>query len=399
MIWRNLILRKIFLKLSISYIFNSKKDKAFSTSTILSSFALILGISILITVMSVMNGFREELVSSLVGVKGDLTIIDINDKSLMDLKKKFPKSNFIKNSEDRVIVSSDNAIEGVLMKTLSYKNFKSIPKLNNNLFEINYTDDDWIFIGVELARILNLKVGQQITLNTTGSNMTILGPILNSEVLTVRGIFNLGMYEFDRYYVYSSDIYFNEISSDSIVDVYFNTQNHSLLLNELKQFNFLSWSEQNSSLSQALMTEKNVMFIILFFIVIISCFTIISNQVFFIKEKFKDIVLLKSMGVEAYIINLIFFINSFIVSFISVVLGTILGILMSINIGKIEKTLSFFLDYNLFNNEIYYLSNLPHSIKYNDITMIIIIALSSVLIASIIPLFRIQRITPNLILR
>lgn len=392
-------MRKIFLKLSISYIFNSKKDKAFSTSTILSSFALILGISILITVMSVMNGFREELVSSLVGVKGDLTIIDINDKSLMDLKKKFPKSNFIKNSEDRVIVSSDNAIEGVLMKTLSYKNFKSIPKLNNNLFEINYTDDDWIFIGVELARILNLKVGQQITLNTTGSNMTILGPILNSEVLTVRGIFNLGMYEFDRYYVYSSDIYFNEISSDSIVDVYFNTQNHSLLLNELQQFNFLSWSEQNSSLSQALMTEKNVMFIILFFIVIISCFTIISNQVFFIKEKFKDIVLLKSMGVEAYIINLIFFINSFIVSFISVVLGTILGILMSINIGKIEKTLSFFLDYNLFNNEIYYLSNLPHSIKYNDITMIIIIALSSVLIASIIPLFRIQRITPNLILR
>ena len=392
-------MRKIFLKLSISYIFNSKKDKAFSTSTILSSFALILGISILITVMSVMNGFREELVSSLVGVKGDLTIIDINDKSLMDLKKKFPKSNFIKNSEDRVIVSSDNAIEGVLMKTLSYKNFKSIPKLNNNLFEINYTDDDWIFIGVELARILNLKVGQQITLNTTGSNMTILGPILNSEVLTVRGIFNLGMYEFDRYYVYSSDIYFNEISSDSIVDVYFNTQNHSLLLNELQQFNFLSWSEQNSSLSQALMTEKNVMFIILFFIVIISCFTIISNQVFFIKEKFKDIVLLKSMGVEAYIINLIFFINSFIVSFISVVLGSILGILMSINIGKIEKTLSFFLDYNLFNNEIYYLSNLPHSIKYNDITMIIIIALSSVLIASIIPLFRIQRITPNLILR
>ncbi|MDB9776598.1 FtsX-like permease family protein [Alphaproteobacteria bacterium] len=392
-------MRKIFLKLSISYIFNSKKDKAFSTSTILSSFALILGISILITVMSVMNGFREELVSSLVGVKGDLTILEINDESLMDLKKNFPKSNFIKNSENRVIASSDNAIEGVLMKTLSYKDFKSIPKLNNNLFEINYTEDNWIFIGVELARILNLKVGQQITLNTTGSNMTILGPILNSEVLTVRGIFNLGMYEFDRYYVYSSDIYFNEISLDPIVDVYFNTQNHFFLLNELQQFNFLSWSEQNSSLSQALMTEKNVMFIILFFIIIISCFTIISNQVFFIKEKYKDIVLLKSMGVETYIINLIFFINSFIVSFISVVFGTILGILMSINIGKIEKTLSFFLDYNLFNNEIYYLSNLPHSIKYNDIIMIIIIALSSVLIASIIPLFRIQRITPNLILR
>jgi len=394
-----LILRKIFLKLSISYIFNSKKDKAFSTSTILSSFALILGISILITVMSVMNGFREELVSSLVGVKGDLTILDISDSNLTKLKKKFPESDFIKNSENRVIASSGNAIEGVLMKTLSYRDFKSMPKLNNNLFEIDYMDEDWIFIGVELAKILDLKVGQRITLNTAGSDMTILGPILNSDTLIIKGIFNSGMYEFDRYYVYSNSIYFNELSLKPIVDVYFNVQNQSLLLNELEQFNFLSWSEQNSSLSQALMTEKNVMFIILFFIIIISCFTIISNQVFFIKEKYKDIVLLKSIGIDTYIINLIFFINSFIVSFISVIFGTILGILLSINISKIENTLSFFLDYNLFNNEIYYLTNLPHIIKYNDIVMIITIALLSVLIASIIPLFRIYKITPNLVLR
>ncbi len=392
-------MRKIFLKLSISYIFNSKKDKAFSTSTILSSFALILGISILITVMSVMNGFREELVSSLVGVKGDLTILDISDSDLTKLKKKFPESDFIKNSENRVIASSGNAIEGVLMKTLSYRDFKSMPKLNNNLFEIDYMDEDWIFIGVELAKILDLKVGQRITLNTAGSDMTILGPILNSDTLIIKGIFNLGMYEFDRYYVYSNSIYFNELSLKPIVDVYFNVQNQSLLLNELEQFNFLSWSEQNSSLSQALMTEKNVMFIILFFIIIISCFTIISNQVFFIKEKYKDIVLLKSIGIDTYIINLIFFINSFIVSFISVIFGTILGILLSINISKIENTLSFFLDYNLFNNEIYYLTNLPHIIKYNDIVMIITIALLSVLIASIIPLFRIYKITPNLVLR
>jgi len=392
-------LRKIFLKLSISYIFNSKKDKAFSTSTILSSFALILGISILITVMSVMNGFREELVSSLVGVKGDLTILDISDSNLTKLKKKFPESDFIKNSENRVIASSGNAIEGVLMKTLSYRDFKSMPKLNNNLFEIDYMDEDWIFIGVELAKILDLKVGQRITLNTAGSDMTILGPILNSDTLIIKGIFNSGMYEFDRYYVYSNSIYFNELSLKPIVDVYFNVQNQSLLLNELEQFNFLSWSEQNSSLSQALMTEKNVMFIILFFIIIISCFTIISNQVFFIKEKYKDIVLLKSIGIDTYIINLIFFINSFIVSFISVIFGTILGILLSINISKIENTLSFFLDYNLFNNEIYYLTNLPHIIKYNDIVMIITIALLSVLIASIIPLFRIYKITPNLVLR
>ncbi len=399
MIWRISILRKIFLKLSLAYIFNSKKDKAFSTSTILSSLALILGISILITVMSVMNGFREELVSSLLGVKGDLTIYDISDKDIDKLKKKFPNNYFIKNSENRVIASSENYIEGVLMKSLSYKDFKSMPKFNNNLFEIDYTEEDWVFIGVELAKILDLKVGEQLTLNTAGTEMTILGPILNSRILTIRGIFNLGMYEFDRYYIYSSYNYFKDLNQDTIVDVYLDNKNENLVLDNLYDYNYLSWSDQNASLSQALMTEKNVMFVILFFIIIISCFTIISNQVFFIKEKYKDIVLLKSIGIDSYVINLIFFINSFIISFISVIFGTLFGVLLSINIGKIEKILSFFLDYSLFNNEIYYLSKLPYLIESKDILLIIIIALSSILIASIIPLFRIYKITPNLILR
>ena len=399
MIWRNLILRKIFLKLAVAYIFNSKKDKAFSTSTVLSSLALILGISILITVMSVMNGFREELVSSLVGVKGDLTLIETNDNDLESLKNKYPNNTYIKNSENRVIISSDDHIEGVLMKSLTYNDFKLMPKFNANLFEIEYLDEDWVFIGVELAKILNLKVGDQVTLNTSGNDMTILGPVLNSEILTIRGIFNLGMYEFDRYYIYSNMSYFKELSEETIIDVYLNGSNNPLFLEDLNNFNFLSWADQNASLSQALMTEKNVMFIILFFIIIISCFTIISNQIFFIKEKYKDIVLLKSIGVSTSTINLIFFINSFIVSFISVIFGTLLGILLSFNIAKIEKIFSYFLDYSLFNNEIYYLSNLAHSIKYNDIALLIIIALSSILVASIIPLFRIYKITPNLVLR
>ena len=392
-------MRKIFLKLAVAYIFNSKKDKAFSTSTILSSLALILGISILITVMSVMNGFREELVSSLVGVKGDLTLIETNDNDLESLKNKYPNNTYIKNSENRVIISSDDHIEGVLMKSLTYNDFKLMPKFNTNLFEIEYLDEDWVFIGVELAKILNLKVGDQVTLNTSSNVMTILGPVLNSEILTIRGIFNLGMYEFDRYYIYSNISYFEELSDETNIDVYLNGINNPLFLEDLNNLKFLSWADQNASLSQALMTEKNVMFIILFFIIIISCFTIISNQIFFIKEKYKDIVLLKSIGVSTSTINLIFFINSFIVSFISVIFGTLLGILLSFNIAKIEKIFSYFLDYSLFNNEIYYLSNLPHSIKFNDIALIIFIAISSILVASIIPLFRIYKITPNLVLR
>lgn len=396
---RTLILRKIFLKLSLAYIFSSKKDKAFSTSTILSSLALILGISILITVMSVMNGFRQELISSLVGVKGELTILDATDSDIKKLKLEFSDTLFIKNSETRIIVSSNEGIEGVLLKSLDYDDFKALPKFKDNVFEIDYPHQNWVFIGIELSKALNLKVGDEIVLNRAGSEMTILGPILDSDVMIVKGIFNIGMYEFDKYYIYSNSSYFLDTDNKSKVDIYFNQNTKNDVIESLENFNYLSWEDQNSSLSQALKTEKNVMFIILFFIIIISCFTIISNQVFFIKEKYKDIVLLKSIGVNTSIINFIFFINSFIVSFVSVILGTILGVFLSFNIGFIEKLLSNMLDYSLFNNEIYYLSTLPHVIEYSDIFLIISIGLGSVLIASIIPLFRIHYISPNLILR
>ncbi|MAV82630.1 MAG: hypothetical protein CMI90_04110 [Pelagibacteraceae bacterium] len=392
-------MRKIFIKLSLSYIFNFKKDKAISISTFLSSIAIILGISILITVMSVMNGFRSELMSSLVGIKGDFTIYDLDQTNLNSLKKKYPDITFIENVENRVIVSSKESIEGVIMKSLKINDFKSMQMLTDNLFELESSFDNWVFIGIELAQQLDLKVGDEISIHNSGSEMTILGPVLNSTILKVKGIFNLGMYEFDRYYIYSNIFSFKNLQNQSLIDVYLNNHNSKDIASDIKNFSYLSWSEQNLSLSQALNTEKNVMFIILFFIIIISCFTIISNQIFFIKEKFKDIILLKSLGIENYIINIIFFINSFIISIISILIGTILGLIFSINIGIIEKILSYLLDYSLFNNEIYYLSKLPYEINLADILLIIIIALSSVLIASIIPLFRIYKIKPNLVLR
>ncbi len=128
------------LKLSISYIFNFKKDKAFSISTILSSLALILGISILITVMSVMNGFREELISSLSGINGDVTIYNSNDKEIQKIKFKYPEIKIVKNIQERVITTNESGIEGLLMKSISNIDIYSIPKINDNLFEIKSTE-------------------------------------------------------------------------------------------------------------------------------------------------------------------------------------------------------------------------------------------------------------------
>ena len=384
-------------KLSFSYIFNFKKDKAFSVSTILSSLALILGISILITVMSVMNGFREQLVESLSGVNGDITIYDANKDKIKKIQEKNPSISFVENLQSRVITSNENGIEGLLMKSLNKEDIYKIPKINQNIFEIEKNIDNWVFIGVELARSLNLKVGMPIQINIPGNSMTILGPVLNSRQLTIKGIFNTGVYDFDKYFIFSNIDQFKNNISNKVIDVYLNNKNFDY--SDLDGLNYSTWEDQNQTLAQALSTEKNVMFVILFFIIVISSFTIISNQIFFIKEKYKDIILLKALGIKQSKICFIFFLNSFFISFFSIVIGTRLGLLLSTNIDSVENFLSYLLNFELWNNEIRYLTSMPYSIKLNDIVFIVCISLFSSLVASYIPILRIFRIKPNLILR
>ena len=384
-------------KLSFSYIFNFKKDKAFSVSTILSSLALILGISILITVMSVMNGFREQLVDSLSGVNGDITIYDANKDKIKKIQEKNPSISFVENIQSRVITSNENGIEGLLMKSLNKEDIYKIPKINQNIFEIEKNIDNWVFIGVELARSLNLKVGMPIQINIPGNSMTILGPVLNSRQLIIKGIFNTGVYDFDKYFIFSNIDQFKNNISNKVIDVYLNNKNFDY--SDLDGLNYSTWEDQNQTLAQALSTEKNVMFVILFFIIVISSFTIISNQIFFIKEKYKDIILLKALGIKQSKICFIFFLNSFFISFFSIVIGTCLGLLLSTNIDSVENFLSYLLNFELWNNEIRYLTSMPYSIKLNDIVFIVSISLFSSLIASYIPILRIFRIKPNLILR
>ena len=384
------------LKLSISYIFNFKKDKAFSISTILSSLALILGISILITVMSVMNGFREELIDSLSGINGDITVFNSTDEEMSKIQLKYPEIEIVKNIQERVITSNNSGIEGLLMKSISSKDIYSIPKISQNLFEIKSNDDDWVYIGVELARSLDVQVGDRLQVSIPGSTMTILGPVLNSNDLFIKGIFNSGIYDYDKYFIYSNIDQFYSEKKEIIYDLY-NAKN--INFDDLSSFYYETWEQQNQSLAQALTTEKNVMFVILFFIILISSFTIISNQIFFIKEKFKDIILLKSLGISQFQICILFFVNSFLISLFSIIIGTVLGLLLSINIDSIENILSILLNYELWNNEVRYLSSMPYSIQLNDIIFIISISLVSSLLASYIPILRIFKIKPNLVLR
>jgi lipoprotein-releasing system permease protein len=343
-----------------------------------------------------MNGFREELIDSLSGINGDITVFNSTDREINKIQLKYPEIEIVKNIQERVITSNNSGIEGLLMKSISSKDIYSIPKISQNLFEVKSNDDDWVYIGVELARSLDVQVGDRLQVSIPGSTMTILGPVLNSNDLFIKGIFNSGIYDYDKYFIYSNIDQFYSEKKEIIYDLY-NAKN--INFDDLSSFYYETWEQQNQSLAQALTTEKNVMFVILFFIILISSFTIISNQIFFIKEKFKDIILLKSLGISQFQICILFFVNSFLISLFSIIIGTVLGLLLSINIDSIENILSILLNYELWNNEVRYLSSMPYSIQLNDIIFIISISLVSSLLASYIPILRIFKIKPNLVLR
>jgi lipoprotein-releasing system permease protein len=343
-----------------------------------------------------MNGFREELIDSLSGINGDITVFNSTDMEMNKIQLKYPEIEIVKNIQERVITSNNSGIEGLLMKSISSKDIYSIPKISQNLFEVKSNDDEWVYIGVELARSLDVQVGDRLQVSIPGSTMTILGPVLNSNDLFIKGIFNSGIYDYDKYFIYSNIDQFYSEKKEIIYDLY-NAKN--INFDDLSSFYYETWEQQNQSLAQALTTEKNVMFVILFFIILISSFTIISNQIFFIKEKFKDIILLKSLGISQFQICILFFVNSFLISLFSIIIGTVLGLLLSINIDSIENILSILLNYELWNNEVRYLSSMPYSIQLNDIIFIISISLVSSLLASYIPILRIFKIKPNLVLR
>ena len=137
--------------------------------------------------MSVMNGFREELIKSLSGINGDFIIYETNDQDISKLRQNYPDAKIVKNYQQRVITSNDRGIEGLLMKSMTLEDFYKIPRLNENLFEIENAQESWAFIGTELARSLDVKVGDSLQISIPGSSMTILGPVLNSHILQIKG--------------------------------------------------------------------------------------------------------------------------------------------------------------------------------------------------------------------
>ena len=367
-----------------------KRKQGFLKIISLFSFlGIMLGVAVLIIVMSVMNGFRVELTNKIIGLNPHLVIQFNNDSDLKNIKKK------INQKYDDINLTESITGEGILIKGINEKN-KSQSFLNKEITKGNLNDFSTgrIMIGGELAYNLNLKVGDKINIVSSSFIDTPFGSIPKQDNFIIAGFFDSGFYQFDQNLIYlelyDSKSIFGKEDGNVDLEVFlkdpFLAEKYKKEIEKFNQNIFVStWSDTNKSFFNALKVERNVMFIILTLIIVVAAFNIISGLIILIKNKTKEIAIIKTLGMSKKSIIRSFFLTGFTIGFIASVTGIIFGVLFSIYIDEIRNTLSMLFGINIFPSDVYYLEKMPSEINAISVSIVFIISLIITSIASYFP--------------
>jgi len=377
-----------------------KKEGFLKIISIFSFLGIMLGVAILIIVMSVMNGFKTDLTKKILGLNPHIVIqpnsFIINDKYISKLKNEFPDIKIIKSySGEGIIINNDNA-KGVIFKGIDKDEKKSIEFLNKNITSGNVKsfNKGQIFIGTELAYNLKLQTEDKISLMSSAFVATPLGSLPKQESFNIAGTFTTGFIEFDQNIVFLEleDVLsiFDKEEKDLNVEIYLQDPlKANLLKKKIEKINsnyfIYTWSDLNKSFFSALKIERNVMFIILTLIVIVAAFNIISGLTILIKNKTKEIAILKTLGLSNNSIKKAFFLTGFSIGFLATISGIILGIVFSYNIEKLRVILSSVFNLEIFPSDIYFLEKLPTEISFFSILIIFILSITVSAVASYLP--------------
>ncbi len=385
-----------------------KKEGFLKVISIFSFLGIMLGVAILIIVMSVMNGFKTDLTKKILGLNPHIVIQSngflLDENFIKELKKNFKNISLNRSfSGEGIVISNQNA-KGVLLKGVmkDEKNTKEFFKNFTIKGNLNNLHSNSIFIGSELAFNLNLKEGDTLNVMSTAFVSTPIGSLPKQENFRIAGIFNTGFLEFDQNIIFlnieDALSIFNKDIGDQDIEIYLNDPlEANFFKDEIQKINknyfIYTWSDLNKSLFSALKVERNVMFIILSLIVVVAAFNIISGLTILIKNKTKEIAILKTLGLSNKSIKKIFFLTGLTIGFFATVCGMILGILFSINIEKIRLFLSTVFKLEIFPSDIYFLDKLPSEINPNSIILIFFLSLFISAIASYLPAMRITKMS------
>ncbi len=395
------------------YLRSRRQEGFISVVTWFSLLGIMLGVATLIIVMSVMNGFREQLLSRIVGVNGHVEVVSPSRVlSDYDALVKLVKSvdgvlTATPVVQGQVLASTPSRSSGALVRGLSYESIMQRPILSNSILKgslNSFKNGSRILIGSRFARRFNLNVGSKIKLISPQSTNTAMGPVPRTKTFRVGGIFRVGMSEYDSNFIYMpikvAQLFFRHKETVSKIEVI--TENADLADEYRKIIDqklwpvarSLSWQQVNSSFFEALKVERNVMFLILSLIILVAAFNVISSQVMLVNDKRKGIAILRTMGATRQMILRIFFMTGASVGVVGTLLGGVLGLLFTLNIEVIRQFLQSLLNTELFPAEIYFLSKMPSKIDNMEVASVLIMALALSLLASIYPSWKAARLDP-----
>ena len=396
-------------EITFRYLKTRKKDGFLNIISIFSFIGISLGVAVLIIVMSVMNGFRTELINKIVGFNAHVTVKPyensmISEKMKDNRLKLISKELIFSNSGEAIVINKDYT-KGLVLRGYNSKDF---PKLDvvkkgnlkgkqNSLFKNN------ISIGKKLSFNLNLDVGDKISIMSPSGIETIIGSFPKQETFIISSIFDSGLADFDTNIAFINlntlENFFGFESESRNLEIYLNNPSNiediKIQIQKIFSNEFVyTWSDMNNSLFSALKVERNVMFIILSLIIIVAAFNIISGLTILVKNKTRDIAILKSIGVLNKSITKIFFLVGVIIGTTATFFGIFLGVIFSLYIENLREFLSNTFNISLFPEEIYFLSTLPSEINSTSIFIISLCSIFITIIVSIFPAIKASKLDP-----
>ncbi len=396
-------------EITFRYLKTRKKDGFLNIISIFSFIGISLGVAVLIIVMSVMNGFRSELINKIVGFNAHVTVEPY--ETLIDIKKLNNKTlnlisrNLIFSNSGEAIVINKDFTKGLVLRGYKEDDFPKLKIVSNDKFKGSKKSliNNHISIGKELSFTLNLNVGDKLTIMSPSGIETIIGSLPKQEIFIVDSIFDSGLDDFDQNIAFINlknlENFFDYDTKDRKLEIYLKNPEKIEPIKSKIQEIFVdeiiyTWADMNKSLFSALKIERNVMFIILSLIVIVAAFNIISGLTILVKNKTREIAILKSIGVLNKSITKIFFLVGVLIGTSATIFGVFLGVMFSLYVENLRQFLSNTFNISLFPEEIYFLEQMPSEI---DPTSILIISASSILITifvSIFPAIKASKLDP-----
>jgi lipoprotein-releasing system permease protein len=399
--------------LSLRYLRARRKEGFISVIAGFSFLGIMLGVATLIIVMAVMNGFRKELLDKILGINGHLLVQPL-ESPLTDwqvVAERLARVEGIRLAapivEGQALASSPFNAAGVLVRGIRGADVGKLRSISNNIKQgtlDGFDEGQAVVIGKRLADQLSLRSGDSITLVAPRGAVTPFGTTPRIKPYKIAAVFEIGMSEYDAAFVFmpiaEAQAYFNRAGDVTAIEVYVDNPDRVDRYRKLatdaaqRPIYMIDWRQRNATFFGALQVERNVMFMILTLIVLVAAFNIISGLTMLVKDKGRDIGILRTMGATQGAIMRIFMITGASIGVNGTIIGLLLGTVVCLNVESIRRFLSWLTNTNIFPPELYFLSRLPADMDFSETTAVVIMALTLSLLATLYPAWRAARLDP-----